>query len=140
MAPYFGTKVKLFYKSADLAQSQDKASSDKLLSSKASARKKIDEDKAKGKDDKWYDRIFVGFKIEVLFLYTEDDGTTYLDWCDGVVVSIVNGKTNNVRIRWNKDILRAGDPRESNQKLLETKWNPEVALKGKGGLEREFKG
>ena len=34
------------------------------------------------------DETFVGFKIEMLFVYDIDDGSSYLDWCNGVVNSI----------------------------------------------------
>ena len=72
----------------------------------------------------------IGFKIEYCFSYDEEDGTTYLSWCDGEVVSIVNERTRMVMIKWNKDKVVKGDALESKHKLLVSRWNPKTARMG----------
>ena len=62
------------------------------------------------------DETFVGFKIEMLFEYDNDDGTRYLDWCNGVVDSIINERTRCVTIKWNKDSLGPNDSDTSRKK------------------------
>jgi hypothetical protein len=47
------------------------------------------------------DENLVGFKIEYCFTYSDDDGTPYDAWCDGVVEKVINEKTRMVLIRWN---------------------------------------
>ena len=75
------------------------------------------------------EKIF-GFKIEMLFEYDNDDGTRYLDWCNGVVDSIINESTRCVTIKWNKDSLGPNDSDTSREKLLPSKWNPQKAPRG----------
>ena len=47
------------------------------------------------------DETLVGFKIEMLFQYDNDDGTTYLNWCNSVISSIINSKSEYVNLKWN---------------------------------------
>ena len=61
-----------------------------------------------------FDDSLIGFKIEYCFSYDEEDGTPYLSWCDGEVVSIVNERTQMVMIKWNKDKVVEGDALEVN--------------------------
>jgi hypothetical protein len=70
------------------------------------------------------DENFVGFKIEMLFEYENDDGTRYLNWCNGVFDSILNEKTRYVTVKGNKDSLGPNDSNTSREKLLMLKWNP----------------
>ena len=42
------------------------------------------------------DEKLVGFKIEYCFTYTDDDGTPYDAWCDGVIEKVLNEKTRMV--------------------------------------------
>ena len=77
-----------------------------------------------------FDNSLIGFKIEYCFSYDEEDGTPYLSWCDGEVVSIVNERTRMVMIKWNKDKVVEGDALESKHKLLVSRWNPRIARMG----------
>jgi hypothetical protein len=46
------------------------------------------------------DQSLVGFNIEVCFEYiNDDDNSTYIAWCDGVVHSITNEKNMMVVIK-----------------------------------------
>ncbi len=76
------------------------------------------------------DETFVGFKIKMLFEYHNDDNTRYLDWCNGVVDSIINERTRCVLIKWNNDSLHPNDSDTSREKLLPSKWNPPKAPRG----------
>ena len=78
------------------------------------------------------DETFVGFKIKMLFEYDNDDGTRYLDWCNGVVDSIINERIRFVTIKWNKDSLSPNDSDTSREKLLPSKWNPQKPQVGPG--------
>ena len=77
-----------------------------------------------------FDDSLIGFKIEYCFSYDEEDGTPYLSWCDGEVVSIVNERTRMVMIKWNKEKVVEGDALESKHKLLVSRWNPRIARMG----------
>jgi hypothetical protein len=77
-----------------------------------------------------FDDSLIGFKIEYCFSYDEEDGTPYLAWCDGEVVSIVNERTRMVMIKWNKEKVVEGDALESKHKLLVSRWNPRIARMG----------
>jgi hypothetical protein len=99
-----------------------------------------DRREADGVGDRWsemqrivmpnIDSTLIEFKIEVLFEYTETDGTIYLDWCHGEVTSVIGEKSKNANIRSDEECLRPGDCSTTPQKLLLTKWNPEQARRG----------
>ena len=72
----------------------------------------------------------IGFKIEMLFQYDNEDGTTYVNWCNGVIISILNEKSYYVKVRWNQECLGQGEPNITKEKLLASKWNPNKATKG----------
>ena len=84
------------------------------------------------------DESIVGFNIEYCFEYINDeDDSTYLAWCDGVVHSIVNEKTRMVMIKWNTKKLLDGDEEISRHKLGIRGWNPKSP---KQGAWRKFVG
>ena len=84
------------------------------------------------------DESIVGFNIEYCFEYINDeDDSTYLAWCDGVVHSIVNEKTRMVNIKWNTKKLHDGDEEISRHKLGIRGWNPKSP---KQGAWRKFVG
>ncbi len=73
------------------------------------------------------DQSLVGFNIEVCFEYiNDDDNSTYIAWCDGVVDSIANEKNRMVMIKWNEKKLVEGDQKISQQKLGVRGWNPKI--------------
>ena len=74
--------------------------------------------------------LFVGFNFEMLFQYEDQDGTSYVNWCHGVVESIFNEKSNHVCVKWNEECLNPGEPSVTKEKLLSSKWNPNRATKG----------
>jgi hypothetical protein len=78
----------------------------------------------------YIDSTLIGFRIEMLFEYTETYGTTYLDWCHGKVTLVIGDKSKYAKIRWDEECLRPGDCSTTQEKLLQTKWNPEQARKG----------
>ncbi len=41
----------------------------------------------------------IGLRIEMLFEYTEIDGTTYLDWCHGEVTLVIGDKSKYANVR-----------------------------------------
>ena len=81
------------------------------------------------------DWTLIRFRIEVLFEYTETDGTKYLDWCHGKVTLVIGDKSKYAKIRWDEECLRPGDCSTTREKLLQTKWNPAQA---KAGAWREY--
>jgi hypothetical protein len=93
-----------------------------------------------GKMDRWsaiqrhiipeLDESFIGFNIEMLFQYDNDDGTMYLNWCHGVVTSIVSQKSRYVLVKWDRECLDPGGPKMTKEKLLVSRWNPKKAPKG----------
>ena len=72
---------------------------------KSSAYAEQDRLEAEGKSDCWSARqpsimpvigdLFVGFNIEMLFQYKDQDRTSYANWCHGVVQSIVNAQESH---------------------------------------------
>jgi len=66
----------------------------------------------------------------MLFQYDSEDGTTYDNWCNGDIISILNEKSNYVKVRWNQECLGQGEPDIIKEKLLASKWNPHKASKG----------
>ena len=68
---------------------------------------------------------FVGTRIEQIWEFVEDDDTLKLIWCKGTVVGVKNNK-KKVRIQWDKEYHRPGDPEISDETLLKTKWNKQT--------------
>ena len=99
-----------------------------------------DRREADGVGDRWsemqrsampeIDSTLIGFRIEMLFEYTEINGTMYLDWCHREVTLVIGNKTRYAKIRWDEKCLRPRDHSTMQEKLLQTKWYPEQARKG----------
>ena len=66
----------------------------------------------------------VGKRIEQAWEYMEPSGEPVLQWCKGVVVAV--GKNSKVHIEWDEECLREGDPNETRERLLKSKWNKYV--------------
>ena len=106
---------------------------------KTSAATRRDTMEAEGKSDRWAARQqnimpavnseLIGFKIEMLFQYDNEDGTTYVNRCNGDIISILNKKSDYVKVRWNQECLGQGGPDITKQKLLASMWNPNKASK-----------
>jgi hypothetical protein len=69
------------------------------------------------------DDSLIGYHVYYCFEYTDDDGDgTYLGWCDGVVVKIINANIRMVEIefewKWNEQKVMEGDPKVTRQKLM----------------------
>ncbi len=74
-----------------------------------------DEREKEGRGDQWseqqrtlmpeVDSTLIGFHIEILFSFTEPDGTSYLDWCHGLVVAITSELARKVKIKWDVECL-----------------------------------
>ena len=72
----------------------------------------------------------VSANILTFLKYDEQDGTSYVNWCHGIVQSVCNAKTNCVYIKWSQDCLNPGEQSVTKEKLLSSKWNPGKATKG----------
>ena len=68
---------------------------------------------------------YVGTQIEQIWEFLEDDGTSKLIWCKGLVIGVLNKKTK-VRIQWDKEYHREGDPEISQEPFMVSKWNKHV--------------
>ena len=75
---------------------------------------------------------FIGFKIEMLFNYTHDQG---LSWCHGEVIAITIKDANKktVKVRWAEEHVGEGEQSETIKKLPDSKWN-----KSREGAWREY--
>ena len=76
------------------------------------------------------DDTLIGFPIEYLFQYDDEDGNPFTAWCDGVIESISNVKTRMVVIKWNEKKVAEGDASASKHKLALRKWNPKSPTPG----------
>lgn len=76
------------------------------------------------------DDLFVGYHNEYHFSYNDDNGTSYLAGCDGMVKKIVNGNTRMVEIKWNEKKVLEVDPLLTRQKLLTRNLNTVNASAG----------
>ena len=65
-----------------------------------------------------FDKSLIGFQVEYLFQYNDEDWNPYTGWCDGVIESIANIKTRVVVIRWNEKKVAEGDALKSKHKWL----------------------
>jgi hypothetical protein len=128
--PSLGTK-------SEIVLSVESKNESKLAEFKVNAYAERDKRETDGTGDRWLemqrsvmpdiDSTLVGFRIEKLFEYSEIDGTTYLDWCHGEVISVNGDKIKYATIKWDKDCLRPGDRSTTREKLLQTKWKPAQA-------------
>ena len=118
---------------------------DKLMNVKKQAYKERDAREAQGKGDRWSEMQefnapevnsdLVGFNIEMLFEYPDDDGGRLTNWYNGEVISIVNEKKSTVRIKWDPLCLGENDEPETVEQLLPMKWNQNNA---KPGVWRQY--
>ena len=102
--------------------------------------KEKEEREARGEGDKYADQqtvnmpiiggSFKGFRIEMLFEYNDDSGSSPTNWYHGKDEKILNVKTNTVQIKWDEDCLADGDKKVTREKLLVSKWNPDKPTKG----------
>jgi len=68
----------------------------------------------------------VGRRIDVLSAFELDDGSSTLRWCQGEVLSVVEGsKDPAVEVEWDAmpDVAGFEDSQVSNQRLLPSLWN-----------------
>ena len=130
---------------SEIALSMESKNESKLAEFKVKAYSERDKREEDGIGDRWsemqrsvmpdIDATLVGFRIEKLFEYNETDGTPYLNWCHGQVVSVNGDKIKYATIRWDEECLRPRDRSTTREKLLQTKWNPAQA---KAGAWREY--
>ena len=66
---------------------------------------------------------FIGARIEQFWEYKENNGEVVGVWCKGVVVGVMKG--NKVHIEWDKEYLRPGDLKVTQEKFLVKKWKKE---------------
>jgi hypothetical protein len=107
---------------------------DEMKEFKTSAYAKQDKLEEEGKTNHWsarqstimpvIDDSLVRFPIGMLFHYDEQDSTSYVNCCSGIVESICNAKTNCVCVKWSQDCLNPGE-----EKLLSSQQNPHSATK-----------
>jgi hypothetical protein len=61
---------------------------------------------------------FIGFKIEMLFKNTHDQG---LSWCHGEVIAIKDANKKTVKVRWAEEHVGEGEQSDTIQKLPDSK-------------------
>ena len=103
------------------------------------------EREAMGVGDKWADQqsfnapvideTFEGFRIEMMFLYNDENGESLTNWYHGTVEKVLNKDTKAVKVKWDCECLGDGDKEETREKLLPSKWNPD---KPRNGAWREY--
>ena len=85
---------------------------------KNEANKQRDDQEARGYGDRWSEmqrcvmpkmEDLKNFEIEMMFEHFEADGTPYLDWDHGKVISVLNEKTRTVMIEWDDKCLHPDD-------------------------------
>ena len=133
--PTLGTK-------ADIDMTENSSFAEQVSTLKISAIEERADREKKGQGDKYEEwqqysmpKIddLVGFKIEMLFKYSDEDGD-FNNWCHGEITSIVNAKTNYVQVRWAPEFVEDGRD-VTKEKLLKTKWNPSNPV---GGAWRQY--
>ena len=114
----------------------------KLEEFKQEARKERESREERGEGDRYMEmqmsvmpelKKLKGFKIEMLFEDFEADGTVCLEWYHGVVKSVLNAKSGMVMVEWDDECLHEEDKKtmkKTKERLMVTKWNPKVAVKG----------
>jgi hypothetical protein len=67
------------------------------------------------------------------FSYGDEDGEI-LQWCQGTIIRILREETTymTVEIKWDKECLMVGDREVSQDKLMQSKWNPASTSKERG--------
>ena len=122
-----------------LAMDQERMSEDKLesLKEKGWAEKNMCEERGEG--DGWAEKQHLlppkmsnlkGFRIEMTFENTGDDGSLCLAWYQGTIEKILNVKTNRIRVRCDEDCMGDNDARVTTHKLVVGNWNPKKLKKG----------
>lgn len=91
-----------------------------------------------GVGDRWADQqsfnvpviddSFEGFRVEMMFLYNDENGESLTNWYHGTVNKVLNKKTKAVKVKWDCECLGDGDKEETKEKLLPSKWNPDKPL------------
>jgi hypothetical protein len=86
-----------------------------VIEFKQEGREERDRRENEGLNDRWgekqsvvileINKKFIGFKIEMLFNYTRDQG---LSWCHGVVIAIKDAKKKTVIVRWAEEHVGEG--------------------------------
>ena len=107
---------------------------------KSDGYKEKEERMARGEGNKWadwqtftmpmIDDSFKGFRIEMVFEYTDPENGAFTNWYHGTVKKVVNKNTNTVQIKWNEDCLGDEDKTVTREKLMKTKWNPDKPTNG----------
>ena len=72
----------------------------------------------------------LGFKIDMCFLYRDDEGNEMLQWCQGVVERIVNDRSDDknyiiASIKWNNEFVNEGGANPTKGMLKKKDDNPE---------------
>ena len=112
---------------SDLAEELETHTEEKLteFKNKANAEMECCEEREEG--DQWFERQRItapkvkdlkGFRIDMLFGYSGDDGTQCLGWYHGTVQEVVNEKTNHMRMKWEAEYLGEHDVKMTDQKLV----------------------
>ena len=104
---------------------------EEVMNLKASGYAEKREREAMGVGDKWSDQqsfnvpviddSFEGFRIEMMFLYNDENGESLTNWYHGTVNKVLNKKTNSVKVKWDCECLGDGDKEETKEKLLPSK-------------------
>ena len=86
-----------------------------------------------GDGDVWYEKNKLihpkaselkGFRIEMRFQYTDDNGSQCVGWYHGTIKKVMNADRFRVKIKWDDDCLGEDDVKETIQELQPKNWNP----------------
>ena len=66
------------------------------------------------------------FKLDLCFLYYNDDCNDILQWCQGTIIKVVKEKGTFVvvEVKWEEECLKPGDIEVTTERLMKSKWNP----------------
>ena len=68
-----------------------------------------------------------GYKLEMCFSFTEENGTRRVMWCCGKVKHVrgTDNKEVKVKVNWDKEFVACGQNKISEETLKKGLWNPE---------------
>ena len=117
----------------DLAEELETRAEDNLTEFKNKSNAEMESCEERREGDQWSERQMItalkvkymkGFLIDMLFGYSDYDGTQCLGCYSGMVQELVNENTNHMIIKWDAEFFGEHDVRVTDQKLVHRNWNP----------------
>ena len=118
---------------SDLAKEHMEASKEEKEKFENEIMEEIERREERGDGDVWYEKNKLvppkaeklkGFRIEMRFQYTGDNGSQCVGWYHGTIKKVVNAEKFRVKIKWDDDCLGEDDVKETTHELQPKKWNP----------------